>query len=356
MNLEIYAAEFHKNPKGPDGKYLRCSLCGSEDHFRAKCHMASSSNPGKSKGKGKMFMTEELQAMTADNTMASMMSANANIAEEAPWTGFTTVDMRCPPPPDYPAPQLSELLAAIPPASPATAGPGGTRQLQYSDPMRAKYGPFTSELQPPPEEWQFPGFQRPASSSRPNSGNFFTVLTWWIKDTVDSMSLYHTQVRLANGREGILVDTGAVDNLAGSQFADRLCNVLSKFGLSMVVRPLRNVLQVQGVGGSGSGCGSEMVAPIALGEGDVGMYRAPIIPGSPVPALWGLRSLREKRTLIDTYNGKIFFVGMGGYTLSLAPGSTSHSLEQAPTGHLLLPITEFKKHGKQDGSSKQVSL
>lgn len=34
-----------KNPTGPDGKVMTCSICGSEDHFRANCPRNSGSSP-----------------------------------------------------------------------------------------------------------------------------------------------------------------------------------------------------------------------------------------------------------------------------------------------------------------------
>ena len=37
-----------KNPKGPDGKIMTCTTCGSEDHFRARCPRNGSSGPAPS--------------------------------------------------------------------------------------------------------------------------------------------------------------------------------------------------------------------------------------------------------------------------------------------------------------------
>ena len=41
----IKAKGARKNPTGPDGKIMMCSICGSEDHFRAQC----SRGPGQSR-------------------------------------------------------------------------------------------------------------------------------------------------------------------------------------------------------------------------------------------------------------------------------------------------------------------
>ena len=77
------------------------------------------------------------------------------------------------------------------------------------------------------------------------------------------------------------------------------------------------------------------------------MYKAPVLAGSPIPALWGLRSLQEHRALIDTFNNKLIEVGPGGYELKLSPGSIIHNLIRAPSGHLILPITEYARKKTQ---------
>ena len=51
--------------------------------------------------------------------------------------------------------------------------------------------------------------------------------------------------------------------------------------------------------------------------------------------------MKEKRTLIDTFTGRIYLVGPGGYELKLSPGSVQHDLVESSAGHLMLPCSCF---------------
>ena len=96
------------------------------------------------------------------------------------------------------------------------------------------------------------------------------------------------------------------------------------------------------MGAGAQQCTESMKVAVALSDGSLGTYEAPIVPNSPIPGLLGLLSLTEKRSLIDTYSKKIYFVGPGGYKIQLSPGSRALDLENSPSGHLLLPVTEFE--------------
>ena len=51
--------------------------------------------------------------------------------------------------------------------------------------------------------------------------------------------------------------------------------------------------------------------------------------------------MKEKRCFIDTFTGRIYEVGLGGYELKLSPGSVQHDLVESSAGHLLLPCSRF---------------
>jgi len=51
--------------------------------------------------------------------------------------------------------------------------------------------------------------------------------------------------------------------------------------------------------------------------------------------------MKAKRTLIDTFTGRIYLVGPGGYELKLSPGSAMHDLVESSAGHLMLPCSCF---------------
>ena len=97
---------------------------------------------------------------------------------------------------------------------------------------------------------------------------------------------------------------------------------------------------------SGIGKGSQqahydVTHSISVGDGRWGTYTAPELPDSRAPALWGQRSMKEKRALIDTFTGRIYLVGPSGYELKLSPGSIQDDLDESSAGHLMRPCSCF---------------
>jgi hypothetical protein len=155
--------------------------------------------------------------------------------------------------------------------------------------------------------------------------------------------VYHSKVRI-KGMEALVLDIGAFHNLSGSEWMARQAAEARAAGAgSLVKTALQNAIEVEGVGnGSQSVTHSESV-PICLEDGSTGDYEAATLPNSQVPGLLGLNSLRRKRGLIDTFNNKLYTIGPGGYTLKVSPGSKVHELHDAPSGHLLLPVSMWKQ-------------
>eukprot|EP00959_Pyramimonas_sp_CCMP1952_P384806 8064776-Pyramimonas_sp.AAC.1 len=85
------------------------------------------------------------------------------------------------------------------------------------------------------------------------------------------------------------------------------------------------VLNVEGVGNGRQQCTEFGRFSIALpaqeheAEGTPAVYTAPAVPNSNIPALLGLRSLRQLRTILDIVNNEIHFLGPGDATLQLPP-------------------------------------
>ena len=75
------------------------------------------------------------------------------------------------------------------------------------------------------------------------------------------------------------------------------------------------------------------------------VYRAPAVQNSDLPGLLGLASLRDLRVILDLNKLTLHFCGPGDYDLekSLPPGTDSYPLELAPSGHLLLPCSNFEQ-------------
>ena len=184
--------------------------------------------------------------------------------------------------------------------------------------------------------------------------NFFANLSgyfpWWIPDAA-----YHALVRCKKG-EGLLVDCGAVNNLAGDRWLARNSAAASAAGQGTSVQAIPGK-SVEGVGSGTSTIDKVADTPICLQGGQIGSFKANIITDSELPALLGLESLSLNNALIDVVNQKLIFVGPGGYKLQLPPGSTSYNLEKAPSGHLLLPCSRWEERSsghKVSGAS--VSL
>ena len=65
--------------------------------------------------------------------------------------------------------------------------------------------------------------------------------------------------------------------------------------------------------------------------------------------------MRAKRVLLDTFSGKFYMVGPGGYELKLSPGSEAYDTEDSQAGHMMLPCSQFqdanRRHGKEDAQT-----
>ena len=165
---------------------------------------------------------------------------------------------------------------------------------------------------------------------------------------------FHAVVKLASSREGLLVDTGAVGNLTGDRWVSRVQALCEPYKQGVVWEDMAKPLSINGVGQGGSACNKTITAPLALADGSRAQFTAPVIPNSDVPALLGNASMSQHRVLIDVMNKKLFMVGHGGYSLQLSPGSRSLDLETSPSGHLLLPVTEWQKLA--NATAKEVSF
>ena len=146
----------------------------------------------------------------------------------------------------------------------------------------------------------------------------------------------------------LLIDPGSWGNLAGSKWADEAARAAADHGLHKQVKQIKRnkELKVSGVGKHHEVCTHEVHVPITMvtqdGRAVNGSYEAPIIDESKLPALLGLKSMIDGRCILDFRdpdNLTLTFCGPGKTTIEYAPGSDTFALEQAPTGHLMLPCT-----------------
>ena len=153
---------------------------------------------------------------------------------------------------------------------------------------------------------------------------------------------FHALVRLANGAEGLLIDSGAITNLVGDGWVHRSASLAEKRGQGTTWKNITKC-KVEGVGQGASEITQKATVPICLSTGIQASYEASVVANSQLPALLGLQSLESRQALIDTGHQKLILPGPGGFELKLSPGSVSLSLERASSGHLLLPSSEWSK-------------
>ena len=284
-----------KNPIGADGKVMTCSLCGSDSHFRKFCKKGSGKGSASSSSPGK-----------PSNYLAMPGAQEYFQTFPTPTTAYLSID------------------AALGNAAP------GVSVITYADGF--------SEALPTPS---------PTSSDRPRTfySFFATKVSAAYMWLLPSTSAYHAQVRLQEG-EGLLVDCGAVQNLTGDRWLSRITAILQRHGQGVSVQPLPEIRSVEGVGSGSSQITTQASIPICVSSGSTGVFQTSIVGSSDLPALLGLDALKQQRALIDCHANKLFLVGPGGYQLKLPPGSEGLNLIQIPSGHLLLPVTEWQKIGK----------
>ena len=300
-----------KNPIGKDGKVMLCSGCFADDHFVKDCK----SNRNKGLGKG-------------TKSGKSMSKAPAS-------SGFY----------EYPTEHQQHTSAYL--ASALTDQPAS------SSASRIVYWDGTSEAV---EHVQKEGALETSTTANSKASTYMTFVTfvtlvktvlafpWWSPDFA-----FHALVRLkGNGREGLLIDCGAVSNLTGDKWIARASKIASEHGQGTTITD-RPAQSVEGVGSGSSTIDKQAKVPVCLANGKVGVFETAVVSNSELPALLGLEGLERNKALIDIQGKRLIYVGKGGYELHLSPGSITMQLEKVPSGHLLLPATEWIKHKPSAG-------
>ena len=125
-------------------------------------------------------------------------------------------------------------------------------------------------------------------------------------------------------------------------------DLAQKHGHGASFKPLRRRMDIDGVGGGEpSVCTQAGTVFIALEDGQLATYTAPLVEGregkeSLIPSLLGLNSLTNLRVVLDLVHNKLIQLGPGGMQLQLSPGSRVLDLQRAQTGHLMLPCSAWK--------------
>ena len=122
-------------------------------------------------------------------------------------------------------------------------------------------------------------------------------------------------------------------------------------------------MNVSGVGHGSQKCIYDCTLSVALrqsrdgSKGKEGTIVIPSVQHSDLPGLLGLTTLRQNRAVLDFATLKLHFLGPGDSRVdqSLPPGTDTFQLEIAPSGHLVLPCSEFQHPQPKDTSLTLVT-
>ena len=84
-----------------------------------------------------------------------------------------------------------------------------------------------------------------------------------------------------------------------------------------------------------------------------GTFQIPVVNNSTLPGLLGLQPLRDRNAILDMKTLRLHFCGPGDYDLlpALPPGTESYQCELAPSGHLVLPCSEYAGVDREEAGS-----
>ena len=145
-------------------------------------------------------------------------------------------------------------------------------------------------------------------------------------------------------------------NLCGDKWAKEVAIAASRNGHRPSYEKRARPLQVSGVGNGAQSCQYDCRLPIALrhagsSQNSIGELTVPAVQSSDLPGLLGRQSLRDNRAVWDFVTDELYFLGPGDYDLkeALPPGTDTFGLEQAPSGHSVLPCCAFTPASSQSG-------
>ena len=141
--------------------------------------------------------------------------------------------------------------------------------------------------------------------------------------------------------EGLLVDTGAKNNLVGDGWVRRMNALNQKAGRpTSTAHDLGYTVTLGGVGKNSQRSDTYVNVPTEV-AGQPSKFSATVIQNSDLPALLGLKSLQEKNAVLDVRNNRLL--------LSKSPNAVKVyyqedqvkviDLVQAPGGYLMIPCS-----------------
>ncbi|CAE7415795.1 unnamed protein product [Symbiodinium sp. CCMP2592] len=387
------------NPRGRDGRPLKCSKCGSTEHLWRRCPQVVQSQGGHSAADAHFATPNAQPALTLhtiqahdahetalddglDSGMASRLLPSVSFAaftsarsEMSTQTGFEAElealsqvssfasrnkrkkdsqpesDSPSRQPPSWepgmpstvrPDDSVSQVGSALETLIP------GARVPKCPPPTHVPSVASTSHLAQGVNASGSGAEARAKSSAERRQATLqlsSLLFPWWEMESFESMAqtacagMYHLRTRIA-GKVGLLVDPGAHDNLIGgntSQLLAEQCATTASQGT------LSKTLSVAGVGSGGQSTDVTHRVDLSVHDEITGdsvkcAFTAPVIEGSDLPPLLGLKSLRRMNAVVDCGQQLLVLPGPGGLKHEYPPGTVALKLELSPSGHLILPV------------------
>eukprot|EP00971_Amphidinium_carterae_P009267 182995-Amphidinium_carterae.1 len=308
-----------RNPKGPDEKVMKCHNCGSEEHLVRDCP------EGQQPTRAFLALAPYPQEHVAGRAVreGEDESFETDVCDDELGRPAFPYDLQEPLDEITVEEQLQILTRSAAPDS-LLVGDMSAAERRAWEKQR-----YLTEVALATSEFLAPGSQ---------SSQLFLPTYERHTSNREPIAAWHAKTTLPDGREGLLVDVGAHDNLCGEQWLRRVEVMLERIGRKVSFEQMKRPLSVEGVGNGAQTCREKTVVPLALADGEHGTYEAPVIPGSGVPGLLGLKALMCNRAVIDCVNLQLYFLGPGDVRMGIPPGSKQYELVLSESGHLLLPI------------------
>ena len=148
-----------------------------------------------------------------------------------------------------------------------------------------------------------------------------------------------TSDKLKKG-DAVLVDIGAVNNLLGSQWVERMDCLNHQVGKPKSTRaPLGCTVTLGGVGKNTPERSLSVQVPTIV-NGDSSIFTGTIAEGSDSQALSGMKTLRDNCSMLAFENDRLIMPQAGQHVqIVRLPGTQVFQHERAPGGFLVLPCS-----------------
>ena len=241
---------------------------------------------------------------------------------------------------------IEENMAVDQPSDWSNYQPGVATTVAYTPGFGSSLQPRVKPKSGVPRTTHFPVFSLTYEEPLPGEGKSNPWTADKREGQVIAETCFHSQVRLVHG-EGLVVDTGAVENLTGNDFVRRHVPDATKHGYKTKWLKLDRPKYLSGVGDATKAAYEAVDVAIALETGEVVRYRAPVIPGdpSPIPPLLGLSSMQAELTMFDVVNGTMYHLpnlqALKDLAKHMPAGTRTRQCVAAPSKHWILPVSAW---------------